>query len=117
MNLSKNFFINLFGLKAWLRESLLSTGSFFAKTGKISTNDKHCSETISIIHQNVKSLGKGVYRINIRPTGTKHWKSTDELSQLGLKDFKLTASFGRESKKHVGSAIYIRCGVQKISTT
>lgn len=39
---------------------------------------------------------------------TEHWKSQDQLDQLGLENFKSIASVCREAGQHGGSAIYVR---------
>lgn len=43
---------------------------------------------------------------------SEHWKSENQLQQLGIKNFKLKSWFCREEGQHGGAAIYVH---QKVS--
>nr|CAI5821856.1 unnamed protein product [Callosobruchus analis] len=73
-----------------------------------------------IIHQNVQSLGNSVDKINLvlqeHPLCkvlcvTEHWKSEEQLQQIGIQGFKLASSFCREEGHHGGAAVYVEKNV------
>nr|CAI5863028.1 unnamed protein product [Callosobruchus analis] len=73
-----------------------------------------------IIHQNVQYLGNSVDKINLvlqeHPLCkvlcvTEHWKSEEQLQQIGIQGFKLASSFFREEGHHGGAAVYVEKNV------
>ncbi|XP_045479588.1 uncharacterized protein LOC123684392 [Harmonia axyridis] len=94
---------------------------FCQKEGANSTNRPSKTgihtQTISIIHQNVQSLGNSIDKLEQLLLDnpdcsilciTEHWNSKEQICQLGLKNFKLAASMCREIGKHGGSAIFLK---------
>lgn len=93
-------------------------------------NATHCGsgakfklEEVSIIHQNVQSLGNAVDKINDLLNDhieckflciTEHWKSSEQLKSLSLKNFKLSASYCRDPGQHGGSAIYVHKSIKNV---
>nr|CAI5862126.1 unnamed protein product [Callosobruchus analis] len=64
-----------------------------------------------LIHQNLQSIGNSVEKIENflyeHPEchficTTEHWKSEEELMQIGISDFNLASYFCREHGKHGG---------------
>lgn len=79
------------------------------------------NKKISIIHQNVQSIGNSVDAINMFLSEhsdciclaiTEHWKSTSQLQLHGINDFKLVSSFCREEGQHGGVAVFCRNSVK-----
>nr|CAI5817521.1 unnamed protein product [Callosobruchus analis] len=73
-----------------------------------------------LIHQNLQSIGNSVEKIENflyeHPEcrficATEHWKSEEELMQIGILDFNLASYFCREHGKHGGSAIFCKSGI------
>lgn len=73
------------------------------------------SESISIIHQNVQSLGNKIdrlqYTLQSHPSCsflciTEHWKSENQLKLLKLQKFKLVSAICRKEGSHGGAAVY-----------
>ena len=76
---------------------------------------------ITLIHQNVQSLGNSVDKIqHFLSTQknckflcfTEHWKSAEQLRLIGIQNFTLASSYCRPEGKHGGSAIYIHDSLQ-----
>ena len=63
------------------------------------TNGNYFINLISILHQNVQSIGNAINKLNDTLINhpecqilciSEHWKNEDQLKQLGIKNFKLT---------------------------
>ena len=72
---------------------------------------------VSIIHQNVQSIGNSIDRINEMMKDnlnckvlclSEHWKSKTLLKNYVINNFRLISEFCREDGKYGGSAIYVR---------
>ena len=76
---------------------------------------------MSLIHQNLQSIGNCVNLIDdlledqrncVAFCATEHWKTVQQMSNIGIKGFQLASSFCRvEENRHGGSAIYIKKGL------
>lgn len=71
---------------------------------------------MSVIHQNVQSLGNSVNRVEDMIQNnpdckflclTEHWKTEDQLKMLPIKEFNLCSCFCREEGEHGGVAVYV----------
>ena len=79
-----------------------------------------CTEKISVIHQNLQSIGNSVNLLVdfleeqedcVVLCTTEHWKTREQLPQYDIKGFKLAASFCRVGmNRHGGCAIYVKKG-------
>lgn len=79
------------------------------------------SNNVSIISQNVQSIGNCVNELNAilnsHPnchylTVTEHWKTEDQLKTHNLENFNLATYFCRDIGQHGGAAIYVRKGIK-----
>ena len=81
-------------------------------------NTTKCTDQLSIIHQNLQSIGNSVDLLEdfLNQQNdcdvlcvTEHWKTYSQLENYGVKGFSLAASFCRQLEKtHGGSAIYVK---------
>lgn len=87
-----------------------------AKGGPSKQKTHNTFPKVSIIHQNVQSMGNSIDKIKELLNDisncfilciTEHWKSQQQLCQMALKNFNLAASTCRKTGKHGGSATYI----------
>lgn len=81
---------------------------------------KNNRETLTILHQNVQSIGNSIANIEklVEEIGgcsvlciTEHWKTKEQLENYGIQGFYLVASFCRGKNQHGGSAIYMKSGI------
>lgn len=72
---------------------------------------------ISIIHQNVRSLGNCVdlledmlrhHEENMFLCLTEHWQSQQQLNSIGIHNYHLAANFCRSEGSHGGVAVYVK---------
>lgn len=77
--------------------------------------------TISLIHQNVRSIGNSVDLLEdvLRSNQecgflciSEHWKTEQQLKVIGFENFSLGAYFCRERDEHGGVAVYVRENIQ-----
>lgn len=92
----------------------------------MNTQDSIQVKGISVIHQNLQSIGNCVDEINQllrQHTGcvvlciTEHWKSDSQLQNYGIENFCLVSSVCRSKDRHGGSAIYIRDDLEGVEIT
>lgn len=76
---------------------------------------------MSIIHQNVQSIGNSIDKLNDMLQDhpeckimcvTEHWKSEIQLPKLAIRNFKLCSMFCREEGQHGGTAIYVKQNIK-----
>lgn len=76
---------------------------------------------ISIIHQNVQSLGNAIDRIQYFLQSeqhckvflvTEHWKTEKQLKVLPINNFNLAANWCRNEKEHGGAAVYVHQSIK-----
>lgn len=95
------------------------------ESNKVKTNGKKVTceilKNISVIHQNVQSLGNVVERIESELKEhpecevlciTEHWKSEDQIKYLTIRNFKLISSLCRGELEHGGSAVYVKKNIK-----
>ncbi|KAG5893997.1 hypothetical protein JTB14_004252 [Gonioctena quinquepunctata] len=90
----------------------------------MSKDNEHINQSqlkLSIIHQNVQSLGNCNDRLENFLSShldctflclTEHWKTKEQLKSYGIKGFYLAEAVCREEGEHGGSAIFARTGTQ-----
>lgn len=76
---------------------------------------------MSVIHQNVRSLGNCIDLLEdiLKDNPdckilclTEHWKSEEQIKSLGIQNFSLSARFCRNEGEHGGAAIFVHRVIQ-----
>lgn len=76
---------------------------------------------MSLMHQNVQSLGNSVDQLQLLLADhvdckylciSEHWKTADQLQLHGIGGFYLASGYCREEGEHGGVAVYVKCGVK-----
>lgn len=90
--------------------------NFATSIREYKTNANETEKKISLIHQNVRSIGNSVDLIEDFLHEhqsckflciSEHWKTDDQLSDFAICDFNLAAKYCREEGEHGGVAVYV----------
>lgn len=85
------------------------------------TGTKMRTHLVSMIHQNLRSLGNSVDMLQVLLNSnkdchflcvTEHWKSSLQLESYRLLGYELISSYCRNEGEHGGSAVYAKSGMQ-----